>query len=245
MKAMVLAAGIGSRLRPLTDQLPKALVPVGGVPLVTIVLRRLAAAGVREVIVNTHHHAAVLERYLEEHAPREVRVTVAHEPELLDTGGGLKNVAWFFAGGEPFFLHNADVVSGVDLAALASAHRASGALATLSVRARAAARRFLFDTTGCLCGWEDTTSGRRDWATGPVEAVTPLGFDGIQVISPAIFATLSETGVFSLTRAYLRLAGAGERIVACRGDAAYWADIGSLPKLAAVEEYVASAGIPA
>jgi NDP-sugar pyrophosphorylase family protein len=245
MKAMVLAAGLGSRLRPLTDQLPKALVPVGGVPLIDIVLRRLAAAAVQDVIVNTHHHAAVLERYLQEHAPRDLRVAVAREPVLLDTGGGLKNVAWFFADGGPFFLHNADVVSGVDLAALAAVHRESGALATLSVRAREASRRFLFDAGGNLCGWEDTGTGRRDWAAGPVEEVTPLGFDGIQVVAPEIFAKLTEEGVFSLTRAYLRLAGQGERIVACRGDAAYWADIGSLPKLAAVEKHVAVTGIPA
>jgi NDP-sugar pyrophosphorylase family protein len=245
MKAMVLAAGQGSRLRPLTDQLPKALVPVGGVPLIDIVLRRLAAAGVGEVIVNTHHHAALLERYLQEHAPHELRVAVSRETVLLDTGGGLKNVAWFFADGEDFFLHNADVVSGVDLRHLSAVHRESRALATLSVREREASRRFLFDAAGCLCGWEDIATGRRDWAAGPVEGVTPLGFDGIQVISPGIFGKLTEEGVFSLTRAYLRLAGQGERIVACRGDAAYWADVGSLPKLAAVEQHVAQAGIPA
>jgi NDP-sugar pyrophosphorylase family protein len=245
MKAMVLAAGIGSRLRPLTDQLPKALVPVGGIPLIEIVLRRLGAAGVRDVIVNTHHHAELLERYLRARAPQDLRIEISREPELLDTGGGLKNAAWFFDDGEAFFLHNADVVSGVDLYRLAAVHRESDALATLSVRGREAVRRFLFDTNGRLCGWERTDTGERDWAAGPVAEVTPLGFDGIQVIAPEIFAKLTEEGAFSLTRAYLRLAGQGERLLACRGDAAYWADIGSLPKLAAVEKHAAAAGLPA
>lgn len=245
MKAMVLAAGVGSRLRPLTDRLPKALVEVAGTPLLEIVLRRLEAAGVREVIVNTFHHRALLEDYLRARAPQGLRIEIAPEEVLLDTGGGLRNAAWFFDDGQPFFLHNADVVSGVDLRGLARAQRESGALAVLSVRAREASRRFLFDARGQLCGWERTGTGERDWAAAPVPGSTALGFDGIQVIAPAIFDKLTETGAFSLTRAYLRLAGAGERILACRADDTYWADIGSAAKLAAVEQHVAATGLPA
>ena len=103
MKAMILAAGIGSRLRPLTDRMPKALVPVGGTPLVEIVLRRLAAAGVRDVIVNVFHHAAMLEEYLRTRPADGLRIAVSRESDLLDTGGGLAppwEVATFDPGGD-------------------------------------------------------------------------------------------------------------------------------------------------
>lgn len=243
MKAMVLAAGVGSRLRPLTDRIPKALVPVGGTPLVEIVLRRLAAAGVREVIVNTHHHAEQLEAYLRARPQRDVRIAISREAELLDTGGGLKNAAWFFDDGQPFFLHNADVVSGVDLRRLHAEREATGALAVLSVRARETQRRFLFDAGGRLAGWERTDTRERDWAAGPIDGATSLAFDGIQVLSPEILSKLSESGAFSLTRAYVRLAGQGERILAHRADDQYWADIGSQAKLEAVERHIATHGL--
>ena len=245
MKAMVLAAGVGSRLRPLTDQRPKALLEIAGRPMLEIVLARLAAAGVREVVVNVHHHAEQVERYLRGCTHLRLRLEISREAELLDTGGGLKKAAAFFAGTEPFFVHNADVVSGVDLRRLREAHAASGALALLSVRERPASRLLLFDTQGRLCGWENPTTGVRQWAASPVPTVTRLGFDGIQVLSPAIFTDLVETGAFSLTQAYLRLAGQGKRLLAWRADAYYWADIGSVDKLAAVERHVAAHGLPA
>ena len=244
MKAMVLAAGIGSRLRPLTDRIPKALVDIGGMPLVEIALRRLAAAGVREAVVNTHHEAEQLERFLRSRTDLGLRIAISHEPELLDTGGGIKNAASLLAGNEPFLVHNADVVSGVDLRRLVEAHRASGALATLSVRDRPASRVFLFDAADRLRGWERADTGECLWAGAPVDPVQRLGFDGIQVLSPRVFELLTEVGAFSMTRAYLRLAGEGEPIVAFRADAYYWADVGSMPKLEAVRRHVAAHGLP-
>jgi len=244
MKAMVLAAGVGSRLRPLTDRLPKALIEVGGMPLIEIVLRRLAAAGVRQAVVNTHHEAEPLERFLRGRSDLGLRIEISHETELLDTGGGIKHAAAFLAGSEPFIVHNADVVSAVDLRLLVDAHRSSGALATLSVRERKASRAFLFDTAGQLCGWERADTGDLVWTSGPADPVHRLGFDGIQVLSPGIFDLLTEDGAFSMTRTYLWLAGSGERIVAFRSDAYYWADVGSLPKLEAVRQHVAAHGLP-
>jgi NDP-sugar pyrophosphorylase family protein len=244
---MVLAAGVGSRLRPLTDRGPKALVEVGGMPLVEIVLRRLAAAGARDVVVNTFHHADQLERFLRSRATAlGLRIEISRETELLDTGGGILKAAPLLDDGKPFIVHNADVVSGVDLGRLYATHCTNGALATLSVRERAAAsRRFLFDTAGRLCGWERADSGERVWAAGRVDPVLPLAFDGIQVLAAEILGKLTERGAFSMTRAYLRLAGLGERIEACRADESYWADIGSLAKLEAVRRHVAVHGLPA
>ena len=137
------------------------------------------------------------------------------------------------------------MVSGVDLSHLRAAQAASGALALLSVRERSASRLLLFDNQNRLCGWENPATGVRQWAAGPVSTVTRLGFDGIQVLSAEILGAFVETGAFSLTQAYLRLAGQGKRILAWRADAYYWADIGSMEKLAAVERHVAAHGLPA
>lgn len=245
MRAMVLAAGVGSRLRPLTDRCPKALVEVGGLPLVEIVLRRLAAAGVRDIVVNAHHHADQLASFLRSRAgDLGLRIEISHETELLDTGGGIRKAAPLLDDGQPFFVHNADVVSGVDLGRLYEMHRASGALATLSVRERQASRRFLFDARGSLRGWERTDTGEREWAAQPVDPVFPLAFDGIQVLSAEILQKFTEQGAFSMTRTYLQLAGRGERIEACCAGDSYWADIGSLAKLEEVRRHVAAHGLP-
>jgi NDP-sugar pyrophosphorylase family protein len=241
---MVLAAGVGHRLRPLTDQMPKALIEIGGRPLIEIVLCRLARAGVREVIVNVFHHGDRVEGFLRGWSSPGLRIEISRETELLDTGGGLKKAAPFLAGAESFFLHNADVVSAVDLGRLFAAHAASGALATLSVRERAGSRQLLFDGSGQLIGWENTETGERIWAGGPVDPATRLGFDGIQVLRPDIFERMPEEGAFSLTRTYLRLAGRGDPILASRADDTYWADVGSPAKLDAVRKHVAAHGLP-
>jgi NDP-sugar pyrophosphorylase family protein len=244
MKAMVLAAGVGSRLRPLTDRTPKPLVAVGGRPMIETVLRRLRAAGVREVVVNTFHLADELENWLGDHADLGLRIAISREAQLLDTGGGLKQAAWFFDDGRPFFVHNADVLTDLDLGRLYAAHRNGGALATLAVRERPASRLLLFDAHDQLCGWERPETGERTWAAEPVAAVQRLGFDGIQVLSPDFLGALTEEGAFSLTSAYLRLAAAGRRIAAFRADGGFWSDVGSQEKLAAAEQHVTRHGLP-
>src|SRR5690349_1589889 len=132
MKAMVLAAGLGTRLRPLTNDRPKALVEVAGKTLLEITLARLREFGIREAIVNVHHYADLLIEYLKAHDNFGMHIEVSREEVLLDTGGGLKKAAWFFRDSDdPFVLHNVDVVSTIDLTCMADAHRKSGALATL------------------------------------------------------------------------------------------------------------------
>lgn len=229
MKAMVLAAGLGTRLRPLTDNRPKALVELNGRTLLEITLERLRGFGVREVIVNTHHYAEMVESYLAAHGNFGMRIEISHEDVLLDTGGGLKKAAWFFAGpgtnpDEPFFLHNVDVLSGIDLAAMMRFHAENRALATLAVQNRKTSRPLLFDESGLLCG-RVLKDGEREMSR-TVARAEELAFAGIHVISPRIFDVLSEDGVFSIVPAYLRLASAGERIAAYRADEAYWRDLG-------------------
>jgi NDP-sugar pyrophosphorylase family protein len=242
MKAMVLAAGVGSRLRPLTDSRPKALIELGGVPLLEHVLRRLAKAGVDGVIVNAFHLPDQVERFIARRRQAGLRIEVSREEELLDTGGGLKKASWFFDDSRPFLLHNADVLSGIDLGKLYRFHLEQGALATVSVRSRDSARLLLFDKEGRLRGRRSRAGD--DWAAAPLPQAEPLAFDGVHVLSPSIFAKLPETGAFPIMQAYLRLAGLGERIVAFRSDAYPWADIGSPEKLAEARRLVETQGLP-
>src|SRR5208282_91311 len=157
MKAMILAAGLGTRLRPLTDDRPKALVEINGRTLLEITIQRIAAFGVREVIVNVHHFADRIAAYLKSKNSFGLRIEISREDDLLlDTGGGLKKAAWFFLEDtnrldEPFLLHNVDVISTIDFGRMVQVHNHNRALATLAVQQRATSRYLLFDEQHQLC----------------------------------------------------------------------------------------------
>ncbi len=227
---MILAAGLGTRLRPLTDDRPKALVTVAGRTLLEIVLLRLRAAGVREVIVNAHHYADMIVAYLDANHNFGMTIAVSREEQLLSTGGGLKKAAHFFldsstSAQEPFLLHNVDVLSNLDLARMVEFHIEHAALATLAVQNRATSRYLLFDESGRLCGRRAGLSGEPELAR-PARQVQALAFSGIHILSPLIFEKMQEQGAFSIIDAYLRLAAQGETIVAYRADDSYWRDLG-------------------
>lgn len=226
MKAMVFAAGRGTRLKPLTDSRPKALVEVAGTTLLELTLRRLAAAGITEAVVNLHHFGDQIPAFIERHGTFGLRrIAYSPEPELLDTGGGLKAAAWFFDDGQPFLVHNVDVLSDIDLGALAAAHRRTGALATLAALPRPTARPLFFDAAHRLVGRRSATHGDTFVRT-PQGEVAPLGFCGIHLLSPAIFDRMTEAGAFPIVSCYLRLAAAGEAINCFRADGARWRDCG-------------------
>ena len=226
MKAMILAAGLGTRLRPLTNDRPKALVEVAGHTLLEIAMARMRQFGVREVIINTHHFAGMMAEYLKKHNNFGMRAEISEEDLLLDTGGGLKKAAWFFAGSqEPFIVHNVDVISTIDLGAMVAAHKASGALATLAVQKRETSRYLLFDQKLELCGRRLVKEGKTEMAR-PTDHPLELAFTGIHVISPRMLKMISEVGVFSIMETYLRLAGQDERITGYRADGEYWRDMG-------------------
>lgn len=226
MKAMVLAAGLGTRLRPLTNDRPKALVEVAGRTLLEIALMRLRDFGVREAIVNTHHFAEMIPAYLKQNDNFGMRIEVSCEDQLLDTGGGLKKAAWFFLedgdSGEPFLLHNVDVISTVDFSQMLRFHKQQSALATMAVQDRTTSRPLLFDEDGRLRGRADGKSK----LVGGAEKMQTLAFSGIHFISPRIFPLLSETGAFPIVDAYVRLSGQGEKIVGFRADEYRWRDLG-------------------
>ena len=226
MKAMILAAGLGTRLRPLTDDRPKALVEVAGKTLLEITLRRLREFGIREVIVNVHHFADMVVDCLKRHDNFGMRVEVSREDVLLDTGGGLKKAAWFFRGSdEPFVLHNVDVISTIDLHRMLEFHQQSKALAALAVQDRQTSRYLLFDQQNRLCGRRAGSDGKPEMVTTAVETKA-LAFSGVHVISPRLLELIAEEGVFPIVGTYLRLAGAGENICAFRADEYYWRDLG-------------------
>jgi NDP-sugar pyrophosphorylase family protein len=230
MKAMILAAGLGTRLRPLTDDRPKALVEVAGYTLLEITLRRLREFGIREVIVNVHHFADMVVEYLKKNANFGMRIEISREELLLDTGGGLKKAAWFFQqdssdSDEPFVLHNVDVLSTIDLDCMVKFHRQHQGLATLAVQERETSRYLMFDERNQLCG----RRAGRDQApevVRPSKNLHALAFSGVHVISPRLLAKMNEDGAFSIITSYLRLAGECENILAFRADEYYWRDLG-------------------
>lgn len=238
MKAMILAAGLGTRLRPITDTRPKALVEVHGRTLLEITLTRLRSFGVSEVIINVHHFANMVIGYLRANNNFGLHVEVSREDVLLDTGGGLKKAAPFFlesSKDEPFILHNVDIVSNIDLARMLRFHVEHQTLATLAVQQRDASRCLLFNDQFQLCG---RRAGRdiEPEIVRQAEHLQPLAFTGIHIISPKLLPMLIEEGVFPIIPSYLRIAGNGERIMAFRADGYYWRDLGTRESLALAEQ---------
>ncbi len=244
MKAMILAAGLGTRLRPLTDTRPKALVELAGRTLLEITLTRLRTFGITDVIINVHHFADQVIAYLKSHNNFGMRIEISREEILLDTGGGLKKAAWFFLEDparldEPFLLHNVDVISTIDFARMLQFHKEHHALATLAVQSRESSRPLLFDdhhqlrgrraggTANPGCAPQMTTTGHPSGtASAPKEPYQALAFSGIHLISPQLLPLLTEEGVFSIIPSYLRLAAQGQKILAFRADQYYWRDLG-------------------
>jgi NDP-sugar pyrophosphorylase family protein len=253
---MVLAAGLGTRLRPLTNDRPKALVEINGRTLLEITIARLQTFGVTEIIVNVHHHADMIIGYLKSKNNFGLRIEVSREEILLDTGGGLKKAAWFFLESpaqldEPFLLHNVDVISTIDLAAMLEFHKTHSALATLAVQNRETSRYLLFNDQLQLAGRRSGSDGPPELAlssTGtpacaaqPTPQLAPstatvslhaLAFSGIHAISPRLLPMLTEEGIFSIIPAYLRIAAQSQNILAFRADQFYWRDLGRPADLA-------------
>jgi NDP-sugar pyrophosphorylase family protein len=235
---MILAAGLGTRLRPLTDRTPKPLIPVGGVPMLERVARRLVAAGADRLIVNTSHLAHQVERFLRERDGFGVAWHLSPEPETpLETGGAILAAEALFRKDAPFFLHNGDILTDLPLGAMYRAHVLSRALATMAVMERPTQRHLLFDDRGLL-GRTDASKGVDLRVREPVGEVRTIAFAGVHVISPRIFDLLTERGAFSILDPYLRLAERGEVILPFRVDDYTWIDIGRPEQLKAAEEAV-------
>ncbi|MCL7965117.1 MAG: NTP transferase domain-containing protein [marine benthic group bacterium] len=243
--ALIFAAGFGTRLRPVTDSVPKALVTVGGMTVLERAIRRIVELAPGVIVVNAHHHAgqveaemARLNRLLEAEAesegePKPPRIVVSLEAERpLETGGGLRHAVPLLGAGRPVLLHNADVVTELSLSALVAAHGESPRLATLAVQDRASSRKLLFDPEG-LYGRLHVGSGREERAREPGGPRRALAFSGVHVVSPGLIEQLPDEEVFSITDHYLAVAASGARIEAFDIGAAAWWEIGTPERLAA------------
>ena len=227
VKAMILAAGFGTRLAPLTDALPKALIPVSGRPMIDHVIHALRAAGVSEIVVNAHHHADLVSEHFRR-AEYGIGITVVVEEEILGTGGGILHARRFLDDGEAFLVHNADIVSTFDLEQLIRHHGESDAFATLAIQRRPTSRAVMFD--GGL-----NFLGKEVWAgegmTFPHDAGR-YSFCGIHVISPAIFGLGIPEGFSDIFDVYRQALRSGKRILGlpCEGSCH---DLGSVEKIRA------------
>ena len=224
MKAMILAAGLGTRLKPLTDSRPKVLLEAGPYTLLEFAIRKLKAAGFNEIIINVHHFAPMVVDYLRKNANFDCQITISDESEsLLDTGGALAKASWFFDDHQPFLVYNADIVSDMDLGEFYRSHLVGRSLATLSVRSRKTSRYLLFDNNMRLCGWENIATHEKRMAI-PTANTQAFAFSGIHAISPQLLPLLDK-GRFSIIDTYLRLAA--EHPIAGRVDnSLLWADAG-------------------
>ena len=206
MKALIFAAGLGSRLRPLTNNTPKALVPIGGKPMLEHVILKLKAAGFQEIVVNIHHEGQQIIDYLARMNHFGIQIHISDERNyLLDTGGGIKHAQPFLDGGEPFLVHNVDILSNIDLNQFYRQHNRNH-MATLLVSPRNTSRYLLFDEQNRLCGWQNLQTGevKSPYPNFDTNRYTEYAFGGIHILSPDIFKQMDEwTGRFSIIHFYL------------------------------------------
>lgn len=233
---MIFAAGLGTRLYPLTAERPKALVEVGGKPLLQWVIEKIATAGIHEIVVNVHHFPHLIRDFLERNHSFGMTIHVSDESdELLDTGGGLMHAAEFLRGREPVLIHNVDVLSNLDIKELVDYHLTRGGVATLAVRERETQRYLLFDREMRLTGWMNKKTGELRRSLPAVEE-RPLAFSGIHVADSRIFDLIARRGKFSLIEAYLELA-ATQPVYGFHDHSSLWMDVGKPEQLRQAGEF--------
>ncbi len=239
MRAMIFAAGLGTRLQSLTADKPKALIEISGKPLLEHAVGYLKSFGVDEVVVNVHHFADQIIDFLNRKKNLGITVKISDERDcLLETGGGLKKAAPLFPGNEPVILYNVDVFSNLDLTRLFSYHQQQKALATLVVRKRQSSRYLLFDRQNQLTGWKNIkTNEIKVSRPGAVNDSEMFPFSGIHIINPEIFRMISEEGKFSVIDLYLRLAQT-HTIKAFIDDSEIWFDLGKRNQLKEAEKII-------
>lgn len=236
MKAFILAAGNGTRLKPITNHKPKALVEINGVTLLERNIRRLMRFGFNDIIINVHHFADQVIHFLKEKENFGINIEVSDESNsLLDTGGGLMKASWFFDAKESFIVHNVDILTDIDLADIYQKHKYSNVLATLAVRNRKTSRYLLFDKQNHLVGWKNANTNQVIMAKSSPLNLNQFAFSGVQVIHPHLFKQVKLKGRFSLIDMYLSLAK-HNHIAAYIHDHTHWIDVGKEDMLQQAEK---------
>lgn len=228
---MIFAAGLGSRLQPLTNNLPKALIPVNGKPMLQLVIEKIIAAGAKQIVVNMHHHPDAMRQFMSSLQYPGICLSLSDESSmLLDTGGGLKKAAGLLHDSQAIILHNADVLCDLRLGDMLSAHLKGHAMATLAVSRRKSSRYFLWEGKQ-LQGWKNIRTGETIYCgKQPVQNEQAMAFSGIHIVSPDLFRHFPAADRFSIISLYLELAK--RYPVHCfEHDHRFWADIGTAEKL--------------
>jgi len=240
---MILAAGYGTRLKPITDKKPKALLQINKIPLLQIIIQKLIALGVNEIIINTHHLSDQVENFVRKNDRFGVSIEISYEPEILGTGGGLNKVSYFFDDGKPFFLHNVDILSTINLKQMYLHHIENKAIATLALQKRETSRYFIVDSQNYICGHEDQDKHRTRLKRNPKGPSRLMAFCGIHVISPKIFNYIEESGRFSIVDVYLKIIEKNLPIIGYPVDKFYWIDIGKLDSLHQINKQIREGNI--
>lgn len=235
MKAMIFAAGLGTRLGEITKDMPKALVEINGESILKIAVENVSKRGFGDIIVNVHHFADKVEKEIDLLKKEGYHITVSDEREsLLETGGGLFKARWFFDN-RPFLLYNADIITDIDLDALYRFHLEKKGLATLALRNCDDIRYFLIDSHGLVKGWRNKATGEEIRVDDSSGGLSEMAFSGVHVVNPEIFNYMNE-GIYSMTTLYLKLA-ADHRICTFSHDKGFWADIGTSDNLEYVRKH--------
>lgn len=236
MKAMIFAAGIGTRLIPFTDKYPKALLPLRNKPILEYIIQYLKLHGIEEIIINVHHHSQQILDFLKEHHNFNIRIEISDETDaLLNTGGGLKKASWFFDSKEPFFLLTCDVLTNLNLQDFYRYHKKKNSLVSLWVKGRATSRVLLFDESYHLCGWENKETSASQFVKNHNHYAKKIAFGTIHLIDPKLFSLIEEKGPFSIISLYMRLA---ERypIIGYENNTPLWMEFGRIKKIPVQEK---------
>lgn len=237
MKAMIFAAGLGTRLLPLTNEIPKPLIKIGNIPLIEYAIKKISKYGFKDIIINVHHHFQKIIDYIESKNKFGFNITFSVEKEkLLDTGGGLKNAKWFFNDNMPFLVFNCDLVTDLNLSYFYNYHLEKKALCTLAVRKRETERYFLFNEKMILSGWLNKASGQRIIISTNDENLNPYAFSGVHIIHPDIFGLMPDKEIFSLVELYMNI-GSENKIVGYEHSTDFWIDIGKINSLEKMSEH--------
>ncbi len=243
MKAMIFAAGLGTRLRPITDSIPKAMVSIGGKPLLQHIIEKLKCSGFDEIIINVHHFADQIIDFIVSNNSFDIRIEISDETEkLLDTGGAIKKAKWFFDDEKPFLIHNVDILSNIDFNQLYNIHISKQAYASLVVSNRDTFRYLLFDDSSRLNGWinENTGQIKSPYNNIDTSKLNKMAFSGIQVVDPLIFDCMEDyPEVFSIIDLYLSICNKKE-VISFVPDNFKMIDVGKIDVLSEAEEFITS-----
>ena len=242
MKAMIFAAGYGSRLKPITNKVPKALVKIGDQVLLGLIIQKLINYGYNQIIINIHHFADQIISYLKENNNFNIEIAISDErDELLDSGGGLKKASWFFQKNETCLLHNVDILSDIDLTKMLDYHKKIDAIATLAVRNRDTKRYFLFNNNMQLKGWKNKATNEIKYVEKLELHLQEFAFSGIHIIEPELIETMTGKGKFSIIEQYLKIAQ-HNKIVGYDHTNTKWMDIGKPESIVKANEFLKQMG---